>query len=239
MSPASRRRAVSGHGPHALLLLLLFLTGNRTSLAQAPPPDSPFVGTYLYHSPWYDVGRKLTLHADGRFSFEWWEGLLGGTTTGAWQRTPKGIVLNSDLQRPAAGKAYHRLLEQGRTPSDSLCFELLDERGETIPFANLVLHHKSQTTRGTTDTSGRWLLKHPPRGNLHISMIGFHHTQIALQPGIYRYKIQLLPGNDRYIYFEQETWRLRGDRLYPPKRHRMAHPHKPYYRKQPMVTELP
>lgn len=224
-----------------LMRILFFLLASHfLALGQShPPPDSSLLGTFLYQSPWYDVGRKLSLQADGRFSFEWWEGLMGGTTEGTWQQTKKGIELNSDLQRPQQGKAFHRLLEQGRVPSDSLRFELIDERGETIPFANLVLEHQGQSTRGTTDTSGRCLLKHPARGNLHISMVGFHHTQVALKPGVYQYKIQLMPGNNRYIYFEQEKWRWRRERLYPSKRHRMAYPHKPYYRKLPKVTGLP
>lgn len=189
------------------------------------------LGKYQWHG-FYGIASNITLNKDSTFIYNWQTGLIGGTTSGTWQREGAKITLNSDIQPTENGTEDYEIIEAKKNKSESLLIKVMGPDNKNLPFAACDLKKDTTTLTGaSTDLQGVTKLPKLEADSLIISFIGYKTIRHLLDSSVTSYVFKMEEGNDYYEYFTEEIWKYKSGRLYDSSIKKDKYVKKDYYEK--------
>lgn len=183
------------------------------------------VGTYEEENNFYGVNSSIVLNGDSTFLYKWVVGLEWGETKGLWQIEGKKLIFNSEGQ-PIKDRPKYKVVKRLTYPSDSLKIKVMEPDSSPIWLAVCVLKKDSSFVAGAeTDSLGIAHLPFVEADSLLIRYIGHEDVLHALESGVTYYEFIMKPTPPWYIYFTDEVWKVKKEKLYKPMRYE-------YYKKR-------
>lgn len=184
---------------------------------------SGVVGFYSGKGNW-QIYDEFTFSEDGTFTHNWQTGLIGGETTGLWERNKNGLLLNSDIQPCDPCYTIHP------NSSDSLYIIIREFsvdsvwEGEAGLATILFIEGKDTVRQRTADTYGRLPLSEldPPE----LLVVSFLNNEARIPYEVlpnggfdlvihnwdkYRFitESRMKVARDSTLVWKQRTWRKR------------------------------
>jgi len=189
---------------------LLFIFASCGILRPNKTPE--IAGVYSWYGV-YGVGAEITLEADSTFTYEWYQGLIGGTTSGKWKQNGNTLILNSDLQPEDAIQSC-KVIEVSSTPSEQVRIDIVDQNGMPLPFTYCMLKDDSiLTVAGSANVEGQIEFDAQPSDSLLFRYPGGDVVAIPIIAKATYYKVEIRYFDHYYEYFTDEKWLYRRRNL--------------------------
>ncbi|MEZ4886978.1 MAG: hypothetical protein R3E32_19770 [Chitinophagales bacterium] len=187
-------------------------------------PISEISGKYYWQITYpHDVWANIQLNPDRTFKYCWRQGMICGTTLGTWELSKNTLVLNSEKQPKKKDKETFNLIMNPLTNKEGLEIKLIDEESKvSLLYAKCLLMNESKLIEETTtDEFGVCMLsKFRQAEKLHIQSLDYGNIEISsieLTGNDYTIELFLNHELNRYEYFTNRKWRIKGNRIYDPK----------------------
>jgi len=190
--------------------------------------DKDIVGEYEFRASddIYGVRARMEFNVDHTFNYMRnmgsYDVVVWEQSCGLWQRDKNKIILNSELQPFPDSIPNYEIIRTENNSSDSLIIKVFTPDNEPLPFFNCKLKLDTAVIASTSaNFDGEATLKKILADSLIISypcdggyIRRFRH-QFKEELNYYEFKITK-KGYLFRIYFTNETWFYKNDRLYDP-----------------------
>lgn len=197
------------------ILVIILSCGPKTSVHLEHKAEVNPIGIYL-EKYIYGESSLMEIRPDNRFVFSWQGGLLSGTTEGVWVQKGNYITFTSDSIPPKISADSIRIISQREYPSKTLKITLLDRYGEPLPLIGSIW--KSDTVKKISrfsDWNGQFTLAKSGVPDTILLISQPLKYEVAADTAVSELEIMLIAEPFDYNrYFNDETWRIKGDSLF-------------------------
>jgi len=194
--------------------ILLILLSGLTCISQTKSDsiDIDLVGIWKYSFGYLE--HTLILHSDNTYEYRIVGDLNNSESQGEWERKGNKLILSSYKQNPSETT----IISEYNDTISGVAFTIKDLSGKPIVMAHIKIRN-SQFTIDTLIENSNGIFDFPNMKNVQEFEISFVGQKSAGWTGKMNrnyFEIIMAPENENYIFQNNETWRIKGNKLYSP-----------------------
>jgi len=183
-----------------------------TCFSQSRLNNIDLVGTWKYHFGYFEY--KLTLNQDSTYQYQVVGDLVNRKSEGVWKLKNNKLILNSYKQHPTKTIIHAKYNDS----INGVYFLIRTENGQPVCMPHIRIKN-SLTEIDTLVENQCEYFEFENINNIQEFTISFVGLKDAIWTGKMNknyFEIKMAEGIDNYIYQTNETWKIKGDKLYSP-----------------------
>ena len=194
------------------ILQIIILLTSSTCFSQSTSNKIDLTGTWKYYVGYFEC--KLTLNQDSTYSYQIVGDLSNRKSEGVWRLENKKLILNSYKQKPTETIIHAKYNDSIK----GIVFSIRSETGMQVctPYIRI----KNNLTEIDTLAENQCeFFEFTDIKNIQeftISFIGLKDAKWVRKMNMNYFEIIMAEELDNYIYQKNETWKIKGDKLYSP-----------------------
>lgn len=167
-------------------------------------------GMYQYKGV-YGVAYEMELHPNGKFTYNWQNGLNKGTTTGTWEKEDGLLVLNGGTKPPVQKIMVQ---ENSHPDKDSIYIEVTNFEGDPLGMANIVFNDEQVIV---ADMEGEAITGKSEVRKIKINYLALVIPEYQVKnPSANHFAIKVYAELNPGVYFENTKVQIKGKKLIIP-----------------------
>ncbi len=183
-----------------------------TCFSQSASNKIDLIGTWKYYVGYFEC--KLILNGDSTYKYQIIGDLNNLKSEGFWRLENKKLILNSRKQKPNEAMVHAKYNDSIK----GVKFSIRTETGQPVCMAHIKIEN-NLTELDTLVENQCELFEFQDIKNVQkftISFIGLKDVAWTGKMNKNYFEIIMVEEMDDYIYQTNETWKIKGDRLYSP-----------------------
>jgi hypothetical protein len=160
------------------------------------------------------ANARISLKKDSTFIYNYQFDLAGAEVKGTWKTDPNGyIIFNSDKRPPEDSIIVNELIINN---NDNKKFTVTDLQNEPLGGAAITFDDKKDFGIVMNEEGEGFVSNNVDFNQFTVYYLGYNYTYKVINKESTLFKVQIYypsPADAYYIYFINEKWQLKGNKL--------------------------